>query len=138
MRLITALKKNLVPILFVVVVAAILIYMTQRKEGFATCNATNCAAKGGSWINDKCYKPCSSTGTGNVVYQECITPVSRDQYPVINPFYPIPDDRIHSICNSLTPLANVRTLNTFCGKKLRLYENKPSGSKIARPTFSSC
>jgi hypothetical protein len=80
MRLITVVKKNLAPILFVVVVAAILIYMTQRKEGFATCNATNCAAKGGSWINDKCYKPCSSTGTGNVVYQSCTRSLSTAEY----------------------------------------------------------
>ena len=36
MRLITLVKKNIVPILFVGLVIAILIYMTQRKEG--VCN----------------------------------------------------------------------------------------------------
>ena len=34
MRLFTALKKNIVPILFVGLVVGLLIYMTQRKEGF--------------------------------------------------------------------------------------------------------
>jgi hypothetical protein len=132
MRLITVVKKNIVPILFVGLVIAILIYMTQRKEGFATCNATNCRSKGGSWINNICYKPCSATGPGNVPYQECITPVSRDQYFDIDLNRP---DRVHTICNGEN---NVRTLNTFCGKKLRLYQNKPSGSKIVRRIFSSC
>jgi hypothetical protein len=129
MRFTTTLKKNIVPILFVVLIVGLLIYMTQRKEDFTTCNATNCRAKGGSWINSRCYRPCSSTGPGNVPYQECIIAVSRNQYPVLSfPF-------THTNCNGET---NVRTLNTFCGKKLRLYENKPTGSKIPRPTFSSC
>jgi hypothetical protein len=132
MRLFTALKKNIGPIIFVAVVVGLLIYMTQRKEGFATCNATNCRAKGGSWINSRCYRPCSSTGSGNVPYQECIIAVSRDQYPII---YGNNEDRTHTNCNGTT---NVRTLNTFCGKKLRLYQNKPTGSKIPRQTFSSC
>ena len=74
MRLFTALKKNIVPILFVGVAAAILIYMTQRKEGFATCNATNCrGVKGTSrynWFNNKCYK-CPSNKVFNTTIRRC-------------------------------------------------------------------
>ena len=60
MRLSTVLKKNIGPIIFVGVAVAILIYMTQKKEGFATCNASNCrGVKGTSryrWFDNKCYK----------------------------------------------------------------------------------
>jgi len=124
MRLFTALKKNIGPIIFVAIVVGLLIYMTQRKEGFATCNATNCRAKGGSWIDSRCYRPCSSTGSGRVLYQECITPIIRN----------IPYQNGQTPCNDSQ---NIRTINTFCASKLRPGENKPVG-KRARPTFSSC
>ena len=159
MRLFTALKKNIVPILFVGVAAAILIYMTQRKEGFTTCNATNCRSRGGSWINNICYRPCSATGAGNVPYQSCIVPLSRAQY---DEYERITDLRIRdserendvpreerifnpSIARN-TPCGggmlgnenfNIRTDNTRCGSKLRPRENRPSRN-IARPRFSSC
>ena len=67
MRLFTALKKNIVPILFVVVVVGLLIYMTQRKEGFNSrrpINQNDCVNRektvGGSytWKNGVCWAPC--------------------------------------------------------------------------------
>jgi hypothetical protein len=70
MRLFTALKKNIVPILFVVVVVGLLIYMTQRKEGFATCNATNCRGVRYNWFNNKCYK-CPSNKVFNTTRRRC-------------------------------------------------------------------
>jgi len=36
MRLTTFLKKNAIPIFLILVVVGLLIYMTQRKEGFTT------------------------------------------------------------------------------------------------------
>ena len=122
MRLFTALKKNIVPILFIGVAAAILIYMTQRKDGFATCNATNCRSKGGSWIDNICYRPCSSIG--RVVYQECITPIIES----------IHWQRGQDVCNHPE---NTRTINTFCANKLKTNENRAK-NKRPRPTFSSC
>ena len=74
MRLFTALKKNIGPIIFIGVAAAILIYMTQRKEGFATCNATKCiGVKETSryhWFDNKCYK-CPSHKNFNTTRRRC-------------------------------------------------------------------
>ena len=147
MRLFTALKKNIVPILFVVLVIGLLIYMTQRKEGFATCNATNCRSRGGSWINNICYRPCSATGVGNAPYQECIIPLSSAQYDEYQKITDIKNKEMHNpTISKRTPCgggmlgnesSNIRTLNTFCANKLRVRENKARG-KIARRRFSSC
>jgi hypothetical protein len=67
MRLITVVKKNLAPILFVVVVAAILIYMTQRKEEFQTPVIGNSCSSATNIINGKC----DSSFTFNTNTKKC-------------------------------------------------------------------
>jgi len=54
MRLFTVLKKNIGPIIFIGVAAAILIYMTQRKEGFQTPVLGDSCISETNIINGKC------------------------------------------------------------------------------------
>ena len=67
MRLITVVKKNIVPILFVSLVIAILIYMTQKKEGFRTPVLGNSCRSETNIINGRC----DNTFTFNTNTNKC-------------------------------------------------------------------
>lgn len=67
MRFATALKKNALPLLIVALAVGLVIYMTQRPEGFQTSlNRRDCERRGktpdGSytWKNGVCWAPCGA------------------------------------------------------------------------------
>ena len=67
MRFTTALKRNALPILIVAAAVALVVYMTQRSEGFqTTIKIEDCERRGktedGSytWKNGVCWAPCGA------------------------------------------------------------------------------
>jgi hypothetical protein len=79
-------KKNGLALLIVAVAVGLVVYMTKR-EGFGTAKCSTrakCITQNrlNEWVNNKCYKPCSSPNKGwlnSANNQSCVNPKNRSQ-----------------------------------------------------------
>ena len=100
-NLLVVLRKNLIPIIIVLAVVGLLVYMTQRKEGFKmiTCTKgkTLQCPKGSTIIRDECYT-CSSGRIVNEINKKVYCVSSKRNTLNNSILAPIPATVMDKVC----------------------------------------